>query len=104
LKSIWSTLPEKYSIEDIPTTGNPLYINMTVDTATAVASLQSANDINSLKSAIEQALFLDGTPGDARQKLRGTNNYLVLHMWWGCVYHDMMTFLVVVVVQRRGPS
>ena len=49
---------------------------MTVDAATAVASLQAAKDINSLKTAIQQALFLDATPGDDRQKLRAARTRL----------------------------
>lgn len=50
---------------------------MTADTATVVASLQAANDIDSLKSAIQNALFLDATPGEDRQKLRGTSDRVV---------------------------
>lgn len=45
-------------------------MSTSVDPATAVASLQSAKDVSSLTSAIEQALFLDAIPGDDRQKLR----------------------------------
>lgn len=51
---------------------------MTADTATVVASLQAANDIDSLKSAIQNALFLDATPGEDRQKLRGTSDRVVI--------------------------
>jgi len=51
---------------------------MTADTATVVASLQAANDIESLKSAIQNAIFLDATPGEDRQKLRGTSDRTVI--------------------------
>lgn len=44
---------------------------MTVDTATAVAALVAAKDVEALEAAISQASFLDSIPGDDRQKLRG---------------------------------
>lgn len=44
---------------------------MTVDTATAVAALVAAKNIEALEAAISQGSFLDATPGDDRQKLRG---------------------------------
>lgn len=44
---------------------------MTVDAATAVAALAAAKDVEALTEAIAGASFLDGTPGDDRQKLRG---------------------------------
>lgn len=44
---------------------------MTVDAKTAVAGLAAAKDIDSLTKAIATASFLDETPGDDRQKLRG---------------------------------
>ena len=44
---------------------------MTVDASTAVAALVAAKDIEALEAAIEQSSFLDNTPGEDRQKLRG---------------------------------
>jgi hypothetical protein len=44
---------------------------MTVDAKSAVAGLAAAKDIDSLGKAIAAASFLDETPGDDRQKLRG---------------------------------
>lgn len=44
---------------------------MTVDAKAAVAALLSAKDIEALKVAVDAAAFLDGVPGDDRQKLRG---------------------------------
>lgn len=44
---------------------------MTIDPAAAVAAIAAANDVESLEKAIEAASFLDATPGDDRQKLRG---------------------------------
>lgn len=44
---------------------------MTMDPQSAVAALEAAKDIEALVAAIEQASFLDATPGDNRQKLRG---------------------------------
>jgi hypothetical protein len=44
---------------------------MTADTQSAVAALVAAKDISSLEHAIAAASFLDGVPGDDRQKLRG---------------------------------
>ena len=42
------------------------------DVAAAVAALQAAGkDVNKLMKAIESASFLDETPGEDRQKLRG---------------------------------
>lgn len=49
---------------------------MTVDTASAVAALQAASagdDTNALADAIINASFLDQTPGEDRQKLRGAS-------------------------------
>lgn len=44
---------------------------MTVDTATVVAALVAAKNIDALEAAISQGSFLDAIPGDDRQKLRG---------------------------------
>lgn len=44
---------------------------MTVDPSSAVAALLAAKDIEALEAAIGSASFLDNTPGDDRQKLRG---------------------------------
>ena len=45
---------------------------MGVEATAAVASLQGAgNDLEALALAIKAASFLDETPGDNRQKLRG---------------------------------
>ena len=41
------------------------------DPKAAVAALAAAKDIEALEGAIAQAAFLDSTPGDDRQKLRG---------------------------------
>lgn len=42
------------------------------DPAAAVAALHAAgDDTEALAEAIQAAAFLDSTPGDARQKLRG---------------------------------
>ncbi|KAL4434046.1 hypothetical protein ABPG75_000487 [Micractinium tetrahymenae] len=49
---------------------------MTVDTATAVAALVAAKDIEALEAAISQAAFLDSVPGDDRQKLRAARTRL----------------------------
>lgn len=51
---------------------------MTVDAKTAVAGL-AAKDIEALGKAIAAASFLDETPGDDRQKLRGE----ILMRNWG---------------------
>lgn len=44
---------------------------MTLDAAGAVAALVGAKDIEALEDAIAKASFLDNTPGEDRQKLRG---------------------------------
>lgn len=44
---------------------------MTLDAAGAVAALVGAKDIEALEDAISKASFLDNTPGEDRQKLRG---------------------------------
>jgi hypothetical protein len=44
---------------------------MAPDAKSAVAALVAAKDIESLEYAIKEAAFLDNTPGDDRQKLRG---------------------------------
>src|SRR5690349_13271705 len=45
---------------------------MTTDNAATVAALHSAgDDIQALADAIIKAAFLDGVPGEDRQKLRG---------------------------------
>ena len=47
---------------------------MAKDAATSVAALARAHelmDVDGLKRAIEEASFLDETPGPDRQKLRG---------------------------------
>lgn len=49
---------------------------MTVDAKSAVAALLSAKDIEALTAAVEAASFLDATPGEDRQKLRGALNTL----------------------------
>ncbi|KAL4446839.1 hypothetical protein ABPG77_008083 [Micractinium sp. CCAP 211/92] len=49
---------------------------MTVDTATAVAALVAAKNIEALEAAISQGSFLDATPGDDRQKLRAARTRL----------------------------
>ena len=51
---------------------------MAVTAKEAVAGLAAAaNNIEGLTLAIEKASFLDATPGDDRQKLRGTTP----HCW-----------------------
>lgn len=45
---------------------------MTIDAQSALAALAASKDIESLESAIKAAAFLDQTPGDNRQKLRGS--------------------------------
>jgi hypothetical protein len=47
-------------------------MTMSGDPKSAVAALVAAKDVQSLEIAIGQAAFLDATPGDDRQKLRGT--------------------------------
>lgn len=44
---------------------------MTLDAASAVAALVGAKEIETLEDAIAKASFLDNTPGEDRQKLRG---------------------------------
>lgn len=44
---------------------------MTMDAQAAVAALVAAKDIEALETAIAQSGFLDNTPGEDRQKLRG---------------------------------
>lgn len=45
---------------------------MGLDAASALAALASAgNDLQALAEAIAEASFLDATPGNDRQKLRG---------------------------------
>lgn len=44
---------------------------MTLDTATALAAVAAAVDIESLEKALEEASFLEKVPGDDRQKWRG---------------------------------
>lgn len=44
---------------------------MTLDAASAVAALAAAKEIETLEDAIAKASFLDNTPGEDRQKLRG---------------------------------
>ena len=44
---------------------------MTLDAASAVAALVGAKEIEALEDAIAKASFLDNTPGEDRQKLRG---------------------------------
>lgn len=44
---------------------------MTLDAASAVAALVAAKEIEALEDAIAKASFLDNTPGEDRQKLRG---------------------------------
>ena len=41
------------------------------DPKAAVAALAAAKDVEALEAAIAAAAFLDATPGDDRQKLRG---------------------------------
>lgn len=42
-----------------------------MDAQGAVAALQAAKTVEDLEAAIASASFLDNTPGDDRQKLRG---------------------------------
>lgn len=44
---------------------------MTLDAASAVAALVAAKEIEALEDAIAKASYLDNTPGEDRQKLRG---------------------------------
>lgn len=45
---------------------------MTTDNAATVAALQTAgDDIQALADALIKAAYLDGVPGEDRQKLRG---------------------------------
>jgi hypothetical protein len=46
---------------------------MTVDEERAVAALASAKEVDILEAAIADASFLDSTPGENRQKLRGAS-------------------------------
>ena len=44
---------------------------MTVSAQEAVTALAAAKSVEELTAAIERSSFLDSTPGDDRQKLRG---------------------------------
>lgn len=44
---------------------------MTKSAEEAVAAIAAAKDMPSLEAAIAEASFLDSTPGEDRQKLRG---------------------------------
>ena len=51
---------------------------MGLDATGAVIALQSAgNDVEALALAIKEAAFLDATPGNNRQKLRGISSLFV---------------------------
>ena len=56
---------------------------MGADAATALAALAAAGtDREALISAIKAATFLDETPGEDRQKLRGTQGVQVVSVPW----------------------
>lgn len=44
---------------------------MTIDVGTALAAIAAANDVDTLEKALQDASFIDATPGDDRQKYRG---------------------------------
>ncbi|KAL6784140.1 hypothetical protein ACKKBG_A04950 [Auxenochlorella protothecoides x Auxenochlorella symbiontica] len=43
---------------------------MTIDVGTALAAIAAANDVDTLEKALQDASFIDATPGDDRQKYR----------------------------------
>lgn len=50
---------------------------MTIDVATALAAIAAANDVDTLDKALQDASFIDNTPGDDRQKYRGERDRLM---------------------------